>query len=87
MAGIDEQLGGRHRDEDVRLAGVHADVATTMPLVPQHLGELRRVRERLAEYQSAPAHFEDHVVGHGVDQVLRRRVVQAERDGFGARRD
>ena len=84
MAGVDEQLGRRHRDEDVRLAGVHTDVATTMPLVPQHLGELRRVRERLPEYQSTPAHFDDHVVGHRVDQVLRRRVVQAERDRFGA---
>ena len=44
---------------------------------------LSGVGERLAENESAPTEFEDDVVGHRVDHVLRRRVVQAERDGLG----
>ena len=63
--------------------GVHADVASTPPLLAQHLRKLVRIGEGLAENQSAPTEFDDYIVGHSVDHVRRRRIMQAERDGLG----
>ena len=83
VTGVDEKFGGGPRDENVGLAGVDADVASTRPLVAQHLGQHLRISEGLPENESAPTHFENHVVGHDVDHVLRRRVMQAEGDGLG----
>ena len=83
MARVDEQFGRRKRDEHLWLAGVHGDVAAALPLLAQHLRERVRIGERLAENQSAPTEFEDYIIGHRVDHVLRRRVVQAECDGLG----
>src|SRR6476619_6155063 len=40
------------------------------------------VGERLAENQSAPAEFEHHVVGHGIDKVWGRSIVQPEGDAL-----
>jgi hypothetical protein len=71
VAGVDEQFGRRPCDQNVRLAGVDADVASARPLLPQHLGQLLGIGESLAENQSTPTHFEYHVVGHDVDHVLR----------------
>ena len=83
VARIDEELVRRAGHDDVRLAGVHADVAASRPLASKHLGEVVRVGERLPEDQTAPAEVEHHVIRHRVDQVGRRRVVQSERDRFG----
>src|SRR5271166_3843601 len=64
-------------------AGVEADVAATRALPAQDLRELLRIGEGLPEDQPAPAQVEDHVLGHHVDEVLRRRVVKAEGDRLG----
>ena len=71
VARVDEQFGGRQGDQHLRFAGVHADVASTPPLVAQHLRELVRIGEGLAENQSTPTEFDDYIVGHGVDHVRR----------------
>src|SRR6476646_11333106 len=71
VARVDEQFGGRQGDQHLRFAGVHAEVASTPPLVAQHLRELVRIGEGLAENQSTPTEFDDYIVGHGVDHVRR----------------
>ena len=50
---------------------VHADVASTPPLLAQHLRKLVRIGEGLAENQSTPTEFDDYIVSHGVDHVRR----------------
>jgi hypothetical protein len=40
VAGVDEQFGRRPGDQDVGLAGVDADVASALTLLPQYLGQL-----------------------------------------------
>ncbi len=80
MAGVDEKLGRRFGDHDVRLTRIDADVAAPGSFPAQRLDQLPSIGEGLTEDESAPAQFELDVLGHHVHQVRRRSVVQAERD-------
>lgn len=82
VAGVDEQFLRGPRDQHVRLAGVDADVASSALLVRECRRQYGRVGKSLAENQSAPTQLKHDIVGHRLDEVRGRGVVQAERDGF-----
>jgi hypothetical protein len=72
VRGVEEELLGRHAEEDVRVADVKGDVAAVRPLGAQGLAQRLGCLEGLGEDEPAPAAIGGDVLGQVALAVDRR---------------